>query len=83
METFALIGFVVALALACALALQAAYMVFIENARRQLAKRYRRLEAENLSLRTQLQRTEVELARLRAAQEEVWPEIVGDDTTEI
>lgn len=83
MEAFAFVGFVVALALACVVALQAGYMVFIESARRQQAKRCRRLEQENLHLRHQLGQAEAELARLRAAQEEQWPEVIGDGPTEI
>ncbi len=79
----ALLGFTIALALACVAGLQIFYMMFLETRSRQQARRIAELERDNAQLATALKHTQAALEEVvpidaEEAEEESWPELLDD-----
>jgi hypothetical protein len=74
------IAFVFALALACLASMEFIYLMFIESANRELKRRVRFLERQNLKLVSELKEKPLWESREHSAEHtgEAWPEYIED-----
>ena len=69
-----------ALALACIAGMEFVALMVMETRMRQLKRRAAQLELENTRLSEKLQEAEVVVEELREKNDELWPELINDDS---
>ena len=82
-DQFAMIylAFIFALALACVAGMEFVSLMTLETRNRQLKRRVDLLERENARLTESLKSAEATVEQLRGEEdEEVWPEMIDDDS---
>jgi hypothetical protein len=69
-----------ALALACIAGMEFVALMVMETRMRQLKRRAAELERENKRLSENLREAEIAVEELREKDEELWPELINDDS---
>ncbi len=69
-----------ALALACLAGMEFVALMSMEARMRQLKRRAAELERENKRLSENLREAEIAVEELRGKDEELWPELINDDS---
>jgi hypothetical protein len=72
--------FIFALALACLAGMEFVALMVMEARNRQLKHRAAELERENKRLSENLREAEIAVEELREKDEEMWPELINDDS---
>jgi SMC interacting uncharacterized protein involved in chromosome segregation len=74
------LAFIFALALACVAGMEFVCLMTMETRNRQLKRRISELERQNNNLAEKLQSVEPLLEQQREADEELWPELIDDNS---
>lgn len=74
------LAFIFALALACVAGMEFVCLMTMETSNRQLKRRISELERQNNALNEKLQSLEPLLEQQREADEELWPELIDDNS---
>ena len=74
------LAFIFALALACVAGMEFVCLMTLETSNRQLKRRIQQLERQNTNLSEKLQSFETLLDQQREADEELWPELIDDNS---
>jgi cell division protein FtsB len=72
--------FIFALALACIAGMEFVSLMTLEARNRQLKRRVDKLERENARLSESLQNAEALIEQQQDQEDEVWPEMIDDDS---
>ena len=75
------VAFIFALTLACVAGMEFVYLRFMEAINRQHKRRIAELERRNAELERELKGIEAALEQPHETDEEAWPELLDDDST--
>lgn len=72
--------FIIALTLACIAGFEFFYLMYMESMSRQQKRRIRVLERKLIEVSRELESAEVLIEELQEQEEELWPELIDDET---
>lgn len=72
--------FIIALTLACIAGFEFFYLMYLETINRQQKRRIRQLERKLGAVAHELESAEALLEELQEQEEELWPEVIDDDS---
>ena len=72
--------FIIALTLACIAGFEFFYLMYQDAVNRQQKRRIRRLEGKLIEVTRELESVETMLAAMPEPDEELWPEVIDDDS---
>jgi flagellar biosynthesis chaperone FliJ len=75
-----LAAFIIALTLACVAGFEFFYLMYLETINRQQQRRIRQLERKLGEVARELESAEALLEELQEEEEELWPEVIDDDS---